>query len=113
MPPLPQPEDLRSLVLRTDFSDDAAWGELQAAIEGAEGRHATYVSDPADAGVTVQALVEADAAAVDADKLTYLFVADVTTMTDQEHPVLAVDLDDEPGQTFRYRPSGSQPCLRT
>jgi hypothetical protein len=39
---LPQPDDLSSLVLRTDFTDDAAWVELHAAI-GAEG--ATYVSD--------------------------------------------------------------------
>jgi hypothetical protein len=53
------------------------------------------------AGVTVQALVDADAAAHDDDKLTYLFLADATTMTDDDHPLLAVDLYDEPGRTFR------------
>lgn len=103
---LPHPDDLTSLVLRTDFSDDSAWAALQAAVDGGdESRHATYVSDPAFAGATVQSLVDADRAAVEKDKLYYLFVADETTMTDPEHPLLAVDLSDEPGRGFRVPPS--------
>lgn len=98
---LPQPDDLSSLVLRTDFTDDAAWVELQAAI-GAEG--ATFVSDVRYASVTIQALIEADAAAADDDKLTYLFIADATTTADAERTLLAVDLYDEPGRTFRVPP---------
>ncbi|SEK51659.1 DUF6924 domain-containing protein [Streptacidiphilus jiangxiensis] len=102
---LPHPDDLTSLVLRTDFSDDSAWAALQAAIDdGDESRHATYVSDPAFAGATVQSLVDADGSAVEKDKLYYLFVADETTMTDPEHPLLAVDLADEPGRAFRVPP---------
>jgi hypothetical protein len=105
MTSLPQPDDLTSLVLRTDFSDDTAWDELQAAIDSSNAyRNATYVSDPIYAGATVQALVDADAAASDDDKLTYLFLADATTMTDDEHPLLAVDLDIEPGRRFRLPP---------
>jgi hypothetical protein len=105
MTSLPQPDDLTSLVLRTDFSDDAAWDVLQAAIGGfSADRHATYVSDPAYAGVTVQALVDADAAASDDDKLTYVFLADATTMADGEHLLLAVDLYTEPGRRFRLPP---------
>jgi hypothetical protein len=92
---------LSSLVLRTDFTDDAAWAELQTAMS-AEG--ATYVSDPRYSGVTIQALVETDAAAADDDRLTYLFIADAATMADAEHPLLAVDLYDEPGRTFRLPP---------
>ena len=100
-----QPDDLTSLVLRTDFSDDRAWDVLQAAIDSSgAGRNATYVSDPAYASVTVQGLVDADAAASDDDKLTYLFLADVITMADDEHPLLAVDLSTEPGRTFRLPP---------
>ena len=98
---LPQPDDLRSLVLRTDFTDEGAWIDLQVAV-GAD--DATFVSDSRYAGVTIQDLVDADAAAVDDDKLTYLFVADATTMADDEHPRLAVDLYDEPGRTFRLPP---------
>lgn len=105
MASLPQPDDLTSLVLRTDFSDDTAWRALKAAIESQEEYpSATYVSDPRYAGVTVQALVDADAAASDDDKVTYLFLADATTMTDDERPLLAVDLYDEPGRTFRLPP---------
>ncbi|HYS41409.1 MAG TPA: hypothetical protein VEO01_37815 [Pseudonocardiaceae bacterium] len=95
---LPQPDDLTSLILRIDFTDDAAWAEVQTAL-GAEG--ATYVSDSRYSGVTIQALVDADSAATDDDKLTYLFIADATTIADTERPLLAVDLYDEPGRTFR------------
>ena len=102
---LPQPVDLTSLVLRTDFSADPAWELLQAAIDSSDEYPSdTYVSEPAYAGVTVQALVDADAEASDDDKLTYLFLADATTMIDDEQPLLAVDLYTEPGRTFRLPP---------
>ncbi|MFB6393695.1 DUF6924 domain-containing protein [Polymorphospora lycopeni] len=99
---LPQPADLTSLVLRTDFADDTAWHALQEQI-GLLDRHphATFVSDAAYAGISVQAIVDLDAAARDDDKLTYLFLADTITMTDDENPLLAVDTYDEPGRTFR------------
>ncbi len=102
---LPQPEDLTSLVLRVDFTDDVAWETIKAAIAGAhEYLTATFVSDPAFAGVSVEALVAADAAAGEDEKLTYVFVADVVAMVDEEHPLLAVDLFDEPGHSFRVPP---------
>ena len=54
---LPQPDDLTSLVLRTDLSDDTTWEGLQVAIADSSAFHdATYVSDSADSGVTIQAL---------------------------------------------------------
>ena len=107
MPTLPQPDELTSLVLRTDFSDDTAWTALKAAIDSFdEQRRATYVSDPAYAGMAVHALVDADAAAGDDDQPRWLFVADTTTMTDEEHSLLAVDLYHEPGRTFRVPPAG-------
>ncbi|MFJ7019236.1 MULTISPECIES: DUF6924 domain-containing protein [Streptomyces] len=100
--PLPAPKDLTSTVLRTDFSDDAAWAELQAAIDAADGSpHATYVSDPRFTDVSIQTLIDEEAAAEEDDKLTYVFLADATTMTDPSSPLLVVDLYDEPGRTFR------------
>ncbi|WP_446219401.1 DUF6924 domain-containing protein [Micromonospora sp. IBHARD004] len=103
--PLPQPEDLTSLVLRTDFTDNAAWDALKAAlVAGDSYPNATFVSDPQYARVGVHALVQADADADDDDKLTYLLLADSTTMADDEHPLLAVDLDDPPGRTLRVPP---------
>jgi hypothetical protein len=54
--------------------------------------------------VSVQAPVHVDAAARDGKKLTYLFLAGAATMTDDEQPLLAVDLSLEPGRTFRVPP---------
>jgi len=100
--PLPQPRDLTSLVLRSDFSDDAAWDAIRATIDAAdEHPAATYVSDPAFAGVTIESLIEVDAAASDDDKLTYVFCADAVTMAGEDHPLLVVDLYDDPGYAFR------------
>ncbi|MEU4483209.1 transposase [Micromonospora sp. NPDC023966] len=58
-----------------------------------------YPTRPSSATISTPgwALVQADAD--DDDKLTYLFLADSTTMGDDEHPLLAVDLYDEPGRT--------------
>lgn len=105
MTPLPSPDDLTSLILRTDFRDDAAWEALLAEMRGeAAHRSATYVSDRGYAGVTIQALVDADAAASEDDKLTYVFLADATTLGNDDHALLAVDLEAEPGRTFRVPP---------
>ncbi|MEU4778063.1 hypothetical protein [Micromonospora sp. NPDC023633] len=65
---------------------------------------ATFVSDPHYAGLSLQELVDADNAASHENKLIYLFLADATTMTDGERPLLAVDLAHEPGRTFRVPP---------
>src|SRR6266498_3784961 len=101
-----------SLSLKTEQEDESACcphvdgqGHVKVAIDG-QGDYpaATYVSDPAYAGVTIGALIDADATAEDGDKLTYLFLADATTMADDAHPLLAVDLYDEPGRTFRVPP---------
>ncbi|MET7820733.1 DUF6924 domain-containing protein [Micromonospora zamorensis] len=102
---LPQPNDLTSLVLRTDFTDDTAWEAVKAALRTWEGEDsATFVSDPKYKGVSLHELVDADNAASQDDRLTYLFLADATTMTDVERPLLALDLADEPGRTFRVPP---------
>jgi hypothetical protein len=100
--PLPAPKEGTSTVLRTDFSNDAAWSAVQAAIDTADDHpHATYVSDPRFTDVSVQALIDEQVAAEEDDKLAYVFLADATTMTDPSSPLLAVDLQEEPGQTFR------------
>ncbi|WP_448318035.1 DUF6924 domain-containing protein [Streptomyces sp. CO7] len=100
--PLPAPDDLASTVLRTDFADDAAWAAVRAAIDAADGQgHATYVSDPRFTDVSVPDLVDEESAAGEDDRLTYVFLADAATLTDPSFPLLAVDLHDEPGRTFR------------
>ncbi len=104
---LPQPRVDTSLVLRTDFSDDRAWEALKAAIS-AEDEHgeATFVSDPAYDGATVQSLIDADVAAADDDaRLCYVFVADAVAMTGGDHALLVVDLFSPPYDTVRVTPS--------
>lgn len=97
MQKLPQPDDLTSLVLRVDFRDDDRWNALVDALDEA----ATCVSDPAFDGVTIDDVVAADRAAAEDDRLFDLFVADAVTLSDDEQLLLAVDLDAQPGRTFR------------
>lgn len=100
--PLPQPDDLTSLVLRTHFGDEGAWDEVRAALDAAsEYPQATYASELRFAGVGVEALLTEEAAADEDDQIGYMFLADAVTMNNPGHPLLAVDLWDEPGRTFR------------
>jgi hypothetical protein len=83
---LPQPADLTSLVLRTDFNDEEAWETLQAEVNAsAEYPCVTYISDPAYAGVSIQALIDEDSPD-DPHHVGYLFLADDVTMRDQGQP---------------------------
>jgi hypothetical protein len=93
-------------VIRTDFSDPAAWEAVRAAIlaPGAEAElftaHVTFVDDPDFAGYTpeqILALVNDEFAG----RHTCLFIADETTVSSADWPVLVMDLRDEQGRTFR------------
>ncbi|MGW7052311.1 DUF6924 domain-containing protein [Streptomyces sp. NPDC054887] len=100
--PLPMPDDLTSLVLRTAFGDAGSWNEVRAALDAADTYgHATYVSDPRFAEVDIRTLVDEEAAADEDDRIAHVFLADATTMSDPSRPLLAVDLGDEPGRAFR------------
>ncbi|SER75063.1 hypothetical protein SAMN04487983_102193 [Streptomyces sp. yr375] len=100
--PLPRPDDLTSLVLRVDFDDDTAWHALRTALDALDGGpHATWVSDPRYEGVGIPELMREDNAADEHEQLTHLFLADAHAMAGAEHSLLALDLYDEPGRTFR------------
>jgi hypothetical protein len=99
---LPESDD--SLVLRTDFSDDAAWEEVRAAISAPVGDFQAYVefvNDPQYEDLTVEELTTLIG---DESSLTEIYVVDTVTIFDPEHPVLVVDVCDEPGRTFRVIP---------
>ncbi|MER6167624.1 DUF6924 domain-containing protein [Streptomyces violaceorubidus] len=101
---LPQSED--TLLIRTDFSDEAAWQALRVAVttpaedeadddDDEDGFLAMLhiVDEPAYEGLTTQEIV---ALAPEDDDL--LIVADQRAMTDPEMPLLAIHLrapDDE------------------
>jgi hypothetical protein len=110
----PLPKSDQALVLRTDFSDDAAWQTIRAAIEAPvrESRdsidffaYVTFVDDP-------------DYGDLDTSQIRKLFgpesnqsfviVVDCTAIAHPEHPVLILDLFDPAGRTFRALPTAVQ-----
>jgi hypothetical protein len=91
-------------VVRTDFSDDSAWADIQVQMEAPFGdfrAYLTFFSDPTFDGTTVQELT---ALGRRGPYRTYLFAVDGETVRNPEHPILVVDLTHEPGRTFRVIP---------
>jgi hypothetical protein len=104
----PLPDTPEALVLRTDFSDDATWRavcEASSAPSPGDGflANLTFVEDRAFEAAAVADLLAAAAAA--SQYRTFMFVADGVTMREGEHPVLVIDLADQPGRSFRVIPS--------
>jgi len=104
----PLPDTPEALVLRTDFSDDATWRavcEASSAPSPGDGflTNLTFVEDRAFEAAAVADLLAAAAAA--SQYRTFMFVADGVTMREAEHPVLVIDLADQPGRSFRVIPS--------
>ena len=105
MKPLPRSD--MALVIRTDFSDDAAWNAVVAAIrQPVEGffAYVEFVDDRAFKDLTVEQLVRLR----DDLSMSYAIVADAVTMSAADHPLLIVDLISELGRTFRAVPSAIQ-----
>lgn len=103
MKPLPKTE--RTMLLRTEFHSDAAWAALCVAVRqpSVDGFTASLecVSDPAFDGLSIERLV---ASSPKGGGRRFALLADRTTLTEPEFPILVVDLDDEPGRTFRVIP---------
>jgi hypothetical protein len=97
---LPIPPEFHALVVRTDFTDDAAWLDVCELIEASdcEGYTPTLlrVEDLAYDGASVADLLRNPG-------LEYAFVVDSRTIADPERPVLVVDVESE--QTFRTIPA--------
>jgi hypothetical protein len=94
------PRTKNALVLRTDFSDETAWKELSTAIEAPVGEfqaRVTLLSDRSFESMTLQEMIRL---ASDAGH-RFIFIADQVALTGREHPLLVVDLADQPGRTFR------------
>jgi hypothetical protein len=102
MKPVPNTEE--SLLLRVDYTDDAAWDALCAMVQQRVGEFRAYVtpfSDPAYADITLDEIIHL---ASHPDR-SFVLVADRRALMDPDHPLLVVDLLDEPGRTFRVIPS--------
>jgi hypothetical protein len=94
-----------TLVLRTDFTDDAVWATVQAASRepSPDGFLADlwFVSDQAFADLTVPQVAATPYPA----QHSFLFLVDNRTVRDPEMPLVVVDLYREPGRWFRVVPA--------
>ncbi|GAB3148087.1 DUF6924 domain-containing protein [Amycolatopsis sp. NPDC004378] len=93
------------VLVRTWFGDDGAWAALAAEVatpsEDGFLAHLTLVDDPAFEGLTPEALRGKQTAGP-----AVSFLADETTLTGTEHPVLAVQvLPRQDGAPFRVLPA--------
>lgn len=101
-----------ALVLRTDFSDDPAWESVCAVVQEPYTEfkvhgwefiaNVQFLSDPEYDGLSLEDLT----GLIPQDfNHSFIFLVDRMTLSHPEHPVLVVDLYEEPGRTFRVIPS--------
>ncbi|MEO8612986.1 MAG: hypothetical protein ABI690_34150 [Chloroflexota bacterium] len=103
----PIPETLKSLVLRTDFSNDAVWDALCEAIQtptSDDGFRAVveFVSDRDFEGISIEQVLENTS---EDWRHSFLFIVDHEAIANPEHPVVVLDLYEERGRTFRVIPA--------
>ena len=96
-----------ALALRTDFSDEIAWKSVQAALLEEDeffgiAANLYFVEDSEYKNLTAEQLPSV--LAEDSHR-TFAFIIDHAAMTQKDHPILVVDLNDEPGRSFRVIPS--------
>lgn len=99
------PDTHQSPVVRTDFSNPAAWDEISAAIREPVGDFRAYVdfvNDQVYDGISPERLL---ALIPHGFTHTFLFVVDQIALSEPDRPILVIDLYAEPGRTFRVTPS--------
>ena len=97
------PDTHAALVVRTDFSDQAAWeairDEIQLPSPKIEGYSCvSFIDDRTYEGFHKDQLL---AAVPEKYSYTFMFVVDATTVTTKDHPVLVIDLRKRSGAEFR------------
>jgi hypothetical protein len=97
-------------LVRTDFSDAEAWAVVAAASKaevwdyfqnGSSAQASLHIVDD----VRFNNFEVADFLALKPRPHKVVYVVDTFALTHNEHPVLAVDMDEKPGSTFRVIPS--------
>ncbi|MCZ4499551.1 MAG: hypothetical protein JWQ74_2104 [Marmoricola sp.] len=93
--------------VRTDFSDDDGWARVVAAATATQGLDAEEpgdfeaniepISDPQYDGLSPAALADG----APEDYIGFVFLVDATSYASDELTVVVVDLDEEPGRSFR------------
>ena len=104
------PNTEHALVLRTDFSNQAAWDAICAAIRKPVGffhfrANVDFMDDEEYSGITREQLLEL----VPRDyNHTFVIVVDRTATSLSDYPLLVVDLYERSGREFRAIPSRVQ-----
>jgi hypothetical protein len=101
------PRTENALVVRTDFSNTASWDALCTAIQEPVGAfqfraYVDFLSNPDHDGISPEQL---RSLIPEHYKPSFIFIVDHVSLTHPDHPILVVDLSDEPGRTFRVIPS--------
>jgi hypothetical protein len=102
------PESKDPLVVRTDFSNQTAWERIRTAIREPVGGFYAYVEfldEDTYRDITKEQLLQVVS---QNDVHGFIFLVDRDTISHPEHPILVVDLWDEPGREFRATPSQIQ-----
>lgn len=95
------PTSENALLIRTDFSDQAAWDRLIGAAREPDDLfmfNMEVVDDRANSGMTVEQVM---AALPESYAHSFMVVADKAAMSPPDHPLLVVDLHEERGRQFR------------
>jgi hypothetical protein len=96
----------RTLLVRTEYSDDDGWTELRRLVEAPyEDGFRAYLAFVEDPSLTNKPLDELMALIDTAGYRSFFFVADQAAIQGPEHAVLVVDLVEQRGRTFRVIPS--------
>jgi len=108
MKPIPATEN--ALVLRTDFSDQAAWDGICAAIRKPVGifrfrANVEFLDEPQYENLTKDQLLKLIPPNYNH---SFIIVADRTAISQPDHPLLIVDLYERSGNELRSIPSQIQ-----
>jgi hypothetical protein len=94
-------------VVRTDFANEPEWQAICAAIQEPDEEfgftaNVQFISDPEYASLIAENFP--DILPEDTHH-TFAFIIDRATLSNPDHPVLVVDLMEEPGRSFRVIPA--------
>jgi len=87
--------------LRTDFSDEAAWKSICAALQNPEVEFPANVECVSDAKFDGLKPAELAGRLPEGYAFSFAFIVDGVALTAPDHAILVVDLQGEPGRTFR------------
>lgn len=99
------------LVLRVDFSDDSSWNELCSEIKTPNYdfdliANVEFCNNKEFESLTIEQVVSTLSKNYEH---SIIFIADTTTFSNKEHPVLCVELREQRGESFRVIPA--EMCL--